>query len=148
MNSAGGIPVMTAFWLVTQAIKIPPAMNRAIPTQRAVTPARLTGRNGTAVTFDMQSGLKGDQALTGLIALGALALQLASATDCGGTLTGTLLRRLLVMTAQLHLAIDALTLQLLLECAKSLIDIVITNDDLHKKPVSPAPPMRPSYGNK
>jgi hypothetical protein len=52
------------------------------------------------------------------------------------------------MTAQLHLAIDALTLQLLLERAKSLDDIVVTNDDLHKKPVSPTPPMRPPYGNK
>jgi hypothetical protein len=36
------------------------------------------------------------------------------------------------MTAQLHLAVHAFPLQLLLERAKGLIDIVIANDDLHK----------------
>ena len=36
------------------------------------------------------------------------------------------------MTAQLHFAIDALTLQLLLERAESLVDVVIANDDLQK----------------
>src|SRR5688500_7575575 len=36
------------------------------------------------------------------------------------------------MTAQLHLAIDALTLQLLLERAQRLVDIIVANDDLHK----------------
>jgi hypothetical protein len=38
------------------------------------------------------------------------------------------------MTAELHLAIDALTLQLLLERAQRLVDIIVANDDLHKKP--------------
>jgi len=36
------------------------------------------------------------------------------------------------MAAQLHLAINALALQLLLERAKSLIDIIVADDDLHK----------------
>jgi hypothetical protein len=36
------------------------------------------------------------------------------------------------MTAELHLAIDALTLQLLLERAQRLVDIIVANDDLHK----------------
>jgi hypothetical protein len=36
------------------------------------------------------------------------------------------------VTAKLHLAIDALTLQLLLERAQRLVDIVVANDDLHK----------------
>src|SRR3546814_4979810 len=35
------------------------------------------------------------------------------------------------MTAQLHFAIHALTLQLLLERAKGLVDIIVANDDLH-----------------
>jgi len=38
------------------------------------------------------------------------------------------------VTAQLHLAVDALTLQLLLERAQRLVDIIVANDDLHKKP--------------
>src|SRR5690606_26451153 len=69
------------------------------------------------------------------VALRPLALQLAGAAHGGGALARTLLARLLVMTAQLHLAIDALTLQLLLERAQRLVDIVVANDDLHK-PVS------------
>src|SRR5687768_7972741 len=68
------------------------------------------------------------------VALGALALELAGAADRGGALAGALLRRLLVMTAELHLAIDALTLQLLLERPQRLVDIVVANDDLHKGP--------------
>jgi hypothetical protein len=36
------------------------------------------------------------------------------------------------MTAQLHLAIHAFALELLLESPKRLIDIVIAHDDLHK----------------
>jgi hypothetical protein len=38
------------------------------------------------------------------------------------------------MAAQLHLTIDALTLQLLLERPQRLVDIIVANDDLHKKP--------------
>src|SRR5206468_8117305 len=67
-------------------------------------------------------------------ALGALALELAGAADRGGALTGALFRRLLVVTAQLHLAVDALALQLLLERAQRLLDIIVANDDLHKRP--------------
>src|SRR5205085_10384713 len=66
------------------------------------------------------------------VALRPLALELARAPDRGGPLAGALLRRLLVMTAELDLAIDALTLQLLLERPQRLVDIVIANDDLHK----------------
>jgi hypothetical protein len=52
------------------------------------------------------------------------------------------------MTAQLHLAIDALTLQLLLERPQRLVDIIVANDDLHKsrrtsfksRPKSPGKP--------
>src|SRR3954463_14953328 len=78
----------------------------------------------------MQSGL------AGAFALGALALELAGAADRGGALAGALLRRLLVMTAQLHLAVDALALQLLLQRAQRLLDIIVANDDLHTSPVT------------
>jgi hypothetical protein len=46
-------------------------------------------------------------------------------------LAGATLRRLLIVTAELHLTIDTLALQLLLERAKSLVDVVVANDDLH-----------------
>jgi hypothetical protein len=60
--------------------------------------------------------------------------ELAGAADGGGALAGALLRRLLIVTAQLHLAVDALALQLLLERAQRLVDIIVANDDLHKSP--------------
>src|SRR3954468_13464874 len=66
------------------------------------------------------------------VALGALALELAGPADRGGALAGALLGRLFVVAAQLHLAIDALALQLFLERAQRLVDIVVANDDLHK----------------
>src|SRR5262245_28556099 len=66
--------------------------------------------------------------LAGAFALGALALELAGAADRGGALAGALLARLLVVAAQLHLAVDALALQLLLERAQRLLDIIVAND--------------------
>src|SRR3954467_15511775 len=70
-------------------------------------------------------------------ALGALALELAGPADRSRALAGALLRRLLVVTAQLHLAIDALALQLLLERAQRLLDVIVANDDLHETRHSP-----------
>ena len=55
----------------------------------------------------------------------------ATAADGGRVLARALFAGLLVMTAQLHFAIHALTLQLLLERAKGLVDIIVANDDLH-----------------
>src|SRR3954451_4226744 len=80
-------------------------------------------------------------------ALGALALELAGAADCCGALTRPLFRRLLVMTAQLHLAVDALALQLFLERAQRLLDIIVANDDLHKYPSNSfkISTLRPTY---
>ena len=75
-----------------------------------------------------------DAVLPRPVALQPLALKLARTPNRCRTLTGALFRWLFVMTAQLHLAIDALTLQLLLERAQRLVDIIIANDDLHKKP--------------
>src|SRR5687768_16001936 len=75
-----------------------------------------------------------EAASTDAVALHALALQLAGAADGGGALAGALLGRLLVMAAQLHLAVDAFALELLLERAQRLVDIVVANEDLHKVP--------------
>ena len=65
------------------------------------------------------------------IAFGPLALGLSSPADCGGVLASTLLRRLFIMPPELHLAIDTFPLKLLFEGAKGLVDIVVTNEDLH-----------------
>src|SRR3546814_5357939 len=80
-------------------------------------------------------------------------LHLAGAADGVGLFTGALFGRLLVVAAQLHLAIDTFTLQLLLERTKGLINIVVANHDLHKpkhltnrKPEPRMPTRgRPSY---
>ena len=55
-----------------------------------------------------------------------------SAAHGSGLFAGALLARLLVVAAQLHFAIHTFTLQLLLERAEGLVDIVIANHDLHK----------------
>src|SRR3954451_10672721 len=91
----------------------------------------LAGRWAASATDTLcaQPGLAGRA-----FALGALALELAGAADRCSALTRPLFRRLLVMTAQLHLAVDALALQLLLERAQRLLNIVVANDDLHKLP--------------
>ena len=64
--------------------------------------------------------------------LGALAGQLAGATDGLGLLASLLFGGLLVVVAQLHLAEDAFALQLFLERAQRLVNIVIANDYLQR----------------
>src|SRR4028118_2250454 len=76
---------------------------------------------------DHGARLRGQQAL----ALHALADELAGAAHGLGPLAGLLLRRLLVMAAELHLAEDAFALHLLLQGAERLIDIVVPNKNLH-----------------
>ena len=65
-------------------------------------------------------------------ALGALAGELAGAANCFRLLAGLLLGWLLVVTAQLHFAEDAFALHLLLQRAKRLINIVVTDENLHR----------------
>src|SRR5690606_31875062 len=67
-------------------------------------------------------------------ALGALASQLAGAAHGLGLLARLLLRRLLVVVAELHLAEDAFTLKLLFQGAQRLIHIVIANNYLQAQP--------------
>ena len=77
----------------------------------------------------MPGSLRG---LLAAVALKPLALHLAGAADSSGLFAGALFRGLFKVTAQLHLAIHALALQLLLERAKGLVDIVVANENLHK----------------
>ncbi len=63
--------------------------------------------------------------------LQALALQLACAAHGFGGFAGTTLRRLFEMAAQLHFPENALALHLFLERFQRLIDIVITDENLH-----------------
>src|SRR4051794_1548593 len=65
------------------------------------------------------------------LALHALAHQLAGAADGFGPLAGAALGGLFVVTAELHLAEDALALHLLLQDAQRLVDIVFADENLH-----------------
>ncbi len=67
--------------------------------------------------------------------LGALAGQLANATNGFGLFTRTLLGRLFEIVAHLHFTEDAFALHLLLESAESLINVVIADKYLHENPV-------------
>jgi DHA1 family bicyclomycin/chloramphenicol resistance-like MFS transporter len=64
-------------------------------------------------------------------ALQALAQQLAMPAHGLGALALALLGRLLEVAAQLHLTEDAFALQLLLERAHCLVDVVVANGNLH-----------------
>jgi hypothetical protein len=64
-------------------------------------------------------------------ALHFLASEFASATNGFSLLADALFRRLFEVVAELHLAEDALALHLLLERFKSLIDVVVANENLH-----------------
>src|SRR5580704_8537960 len=65
------------------------------------------------------------------LALQLLAGELAGAADGFGLLADALLGRFFVMTAQLHLAEHALALHLLLQHPQRLVDIVVTDENLH-----------------
>src|SRR5580658_4568022 len=65
------------------------------------------------------------------LALDPLALQLAGAANGLGGLAGAALGRLLIVPPQLHLAENPLPLHLLLERLQRLVDIVVTNENLH-----------------
>lgn len=63
--------------------------------------------------------------------LQALALKLASPANGLGLLTGTAFGRLFIRAPEFHFPKDAFTLHLLLQNLQGLVDIVITNGDLH-----------------
>ncbi|CCA92777.1 hypothetical protein PP1Y_AT18974 [Novosphingobium sp. PP1Y] len=86
----------------------------------------------TPRSMDVSRICSGKGVLLDAVALHALALKLAGAAHGSGLFAGALFRRLLVVTAQLHFAIDTFPLQLLLERTKGLINIVVANHDLHK----------------
>jgi hypothetical protein len=78
----------------------------------------------------------GPQDHTGLhrqqsLALQFLARELAGAADGFRLLPRFPFRRLLVMFAELHLAENALALHLLLQHLERLVDIVVTDENLH-----------------
>src|SRR4029077_11585483 len=64
-------------------------------------------------------------------ALHLLAGELAGPADRLGALACLLFGRLLVVTPQLHLAENPLALHLLLERLEGLIDVVVTDENLH-----------------
>ena len=68
------------------------------------------------------------------LALSALARQLACTAHGFSALTLLLLRGFLEVAAQLHFTVNAFTLQLLFQRAKSLVDIVVAYGDLDDGP--------------
>jgi len=61
----------------------------------------------------------------------ALSLQLPEPADRLSLLTSPLFRRLFVVAAHSHLAIQAFALHLLLERAQGLVDIIVANLNFH-----------------
>src|SRR6185312_14095763 len=68
------------------------------------------------------------------LALHALAQQLAIAADRFRLLARAALGGLLVIAAQLHLPEHAFALHLFLKDPKRLIDVVVTDENLHERP--------------
>jgi hypothetical protein len=77
------------------------------------------------------AAVAGPPASTLAISLRPLAIGLTSAADRSGALTRALFRWLLIVAAQFHLAIDALALQLFLQGAERLVDVVVADGDQH-----------------
>ena len=82
------------------------------------------------------------------LALGALAGQLAGATDGFGLLTGALFRRLFEVHVALHFTEAAFALHLLLQGLERLIDIVVADENLNQGSLSFGRPPRPFQGRR
>src|SRR6185437_8252514 len=96
----------------------------------AATEAGAGARPATAArtrTGRRRLGLAGEQAL----ALGAFAGQFAGPADRFRLFPRLLGGGLFVMSAELHLAEDALALHLLLQRLESLVDVVVADENLH-----------------
>jgi hypothetical protein len=88
--------------------------------QVEVDPARIAADQAGGATVGLEA-----------FALEALALHLAGTANRLGGLARTALGWLLEMPAQLHLTEDTFPLHLLLERLQRLIDVVVTNENLH-----------------
>lgn len=65
------------------------------------------------------------------IPLSSLAISLPGSAYSRRVLARTLLGGLFVMPTELHLAVNAFALKLLFQRTERLVDVVVTNDDLH-----------------
>src|SRR5215467_634986 len=106
----------------TTTAKAAPAARKAAATAAR---AAASGTARSARTRDLR--LAGQQPF----ALGALAGELAGPADRFRLLAGLLGGGLFVVSAELHLAENALTLHLLLERLEGLVDVVVANENLH-----------------
>jgi hypothetical protein len=91
-----------------------------------------TRTTGTTCARSARTGLH-DLRLAGeqTFALQLLARQLAGPADRLGALACALFGGLLIMPAKLHFAENTLALHLLLQRLEGLIDVVVTNENLH-----------------
>ena len=116
-----------------QLRRLPQLKRAALPGEAALFPANrngiVLGARAAAGKFDL---LRHRQQA---FALQLLALQLAGAAHGLGLFAGLLLGGLLVVSAELHLAENPLTLHLLLERLEGLIDVVIADYDLQVLPL-------------
>src|SRR4051812_37665146 len=103
------------------------SVSEARPPRRAATSTAGAARSASARTAHDRLGLHRQQAL----ALQFLARKLARPADRFRPLAGLLFGGLFVMAAELHLAEDALALHLFLQRLEGLIDIVVTDENLH-----------------
>src|SRR5579872_738225 len=112
-----------------------PASKRLFESDRSARPARSARTAAAATRSALRAGtgaehrlrLHRQQAFT----LQLLAGELARAAHGFGLFTSLLLGGLFVVTAELHLAENALALHLLFQRLEGLVDIVIANENLH-----------------
>ena len=113
---------------ITATATAKPATRTTGATAASATRATRTGR--AARTRPEHLRLARKQAF----ALQLLARQLAGPADRFRLLAGALFRGLFVMAAKLHFAENSLALHLLLERLEGLIDVIVTNENLHAVP--------------
>src|SRR5215831_17206769 len=119
-----GIPIRAA---VRSARRTAAEAAPAATAKAATTAARATAARTRAGTPGRDLRLAGEEAF----ALGALAGQFAGPADRFRLFPRFLGGGLFVVSAELHLAENALALHLLLERLEGLVDIVVADENLH-----------------
>ena len=113
----------------TSQAKTPP---RRTAFSNSVLQQRLCARHGCRRTTGLAGTCRSSWGGQAAFALQTLASQLAGTTDGLGLLASLLFRGLLVVVPELHLPENAFALQLLLQRAQRLINVIIANDYLQR----------------
>jgi hypothetical protein len=97
-------------------------------TRRVLPSERARARPRTSLVVDLFLAVVGDQSLS----LRFLARELSRSADCVGSFPGFALGRFLISPPLFHFAKYTFALHLLLQDAKSLIDVVVANEYLQR----------------